>query len=518
MKTLKAKTEKQSLHDVPHRIYDIEIEASKKKPKSIAEDLLQKIAPDLEINPDLSQLKFEQVKDSMLGSHVLYQQQFQGKPISGAWIRVDIDNKGKVYNILNDLVPEPVLKKTESMQANKAASSQTAGTQLTADDVRALALKAIEPSSATTEQILSTELVYYPKDGVPVLAWKVIIDVNRPKAEWKIYFDAVTGGIIDKINILVYANGVGKVFDPNPVVVLNDTSLKDTSVIPDTAYSNIVLNDIDISGLLDGPFVNTKATENRVKSPALKFNFSRNERAFKEVMVYFHIDRAQRYIQELGFNNVLNTSISVNIDGTTDDNSFYSPSSKSLTFGTGGVDDAEDAEVILHEYGHAIQDSQVPGFGASKEAKAMGEGFGDYMSASFFSDKKAASLKPTIGNWDAVAYSGDEPPCLRRMDSNKKYPRDIVGEEHGDGEIWSACLWEIRAAIGRAAADKLIIAHHFLLSPRSGFQDAANALIITDGNLNQGRNESTLRNIFIKRGILPNPGRGNKRAGARYND
>ncbi|TFF37264.1 M36 family metallopeptidase [Mucilaginibacter psychrotolerans] len=518
MKTLKAKIEKQVINDVPHRIYDIEVEASEKAPKNIAEDMLRQIAPDLEISPDLSQLKFDQVKDTILGSHVLYQQQFQGKPISGAWIRVDIDPKGKVYNILNDLVPEPVLKKTERMRANKTVSQQTAEAQLTADDVRALALKAVEPSSATAEQILSTELVYFPKDGIPVLAWKVIIDVNNPKAEWKIYFDAVTGGIIDKINILAYANGVGKVFDPNPVVALNDTGLKETSVIPATAYNDIVLNDIGTSGMLDGPFVNTKATNDRVKSPALKFNFTRNDRAFKEVMVYFHIDRAQRYIQALGFNNVLNTSISVNIDGTTDDNSFYSPSSKSLTFGTGGVDDAEDAEVILHEYGHAIQDNQVPGFGASKEAKAMGEGFGDYMSASFFSDKKSAGLKPTIANWDAVAYSGDEPPCLRRMDSNKKYPRDIVGEEHSDGEIWSACLWEIRAAIGRAAADKLIIAHHFLLSPRSGFQDAANALITTDGNLNQGRNERVLHDIFIKRGILPNPGRGNKRAGARYND
>jgi len=29
-----------------------------------------------------------------------------------------------------------------------------------------------------------------------------------------------------------------------------------------------------------------------------------------------------------------------------------------LRFGKGGVDDAEDAEVILHAYGHAIQDSQ----------------------------------------------------------------------------------------------------------------------------------------------------------------
>ena len=65
--------------------------------------------------------------------------------------------------------------------------------------------------------------------------------------------------------------------------------------------------------------------------------------------------------------------------------------------------------------------------------------------ASFFADLKPQILRPTLGNWDAVSYSGDEPPCLRRLDSNKKYPKDIVGEVHADGEIWSACLWELRA-------------------------------------------------------------------------
>ena len=40
------------------------------------------------------------------------------------------------------------------------------------------------------------------------------------------------------------------------------------------------------------------------------------------------------------------------------DNSFSWDKHDVLRFGKGGVDDAEDAEVILHEYGHAIQDSQ----------------------------------------------------------------------------------------------------------------------------------------------------------------
>ena len=48
-----------------------------------------------------------------------------------------------------------------------------------------------------------------------------------------------------------------------------------------------------------------------------------------------------------------------------------------IRLGKGGVDDAEDGEVILHEYGHAIHFSQNFSF-ASSEAGAISEGFGDY--------------------------------------------------------------------------------------------------------------------------------------------
>jgi hypothetical protein len=128
----------------------------------------------------------------------------------------------------------------------------------------------------------------------------------------------------------------------------------------------------------------------------------------KKLWFIIHIDRIWRHIEELGFDNILTGySIPVNIDGITEDNSFYSPAEKSLTFGTGGVDDAEDADIILPEYGHAILDNQVPGFGESQEAGTISEAFGDYLAASFFADIKPANLRPTIGNWDAVAYSGD---------------------------------------------------------------------------------------------------------------
>jgi hypothetical protein len=40
----------------------------------------------------------------------------------------------------------------------------------------------------------------------------------------------------------------------------------------------------------------------------------------------------------------------------------------------------------------------------------------------------------------------------------------------------------------------------------------------TDQQLNQGRNLTVIRDIFVRRGILPNPKRKNKRAGVRFHD
>jgi Zn-dependent metalloprotease len=512
-KGVKAKVDVHPRYGVPQRFHDVQAPPSKAKPAEIAAGFLKQVASELKIKPDLSQLKFDKVKKSVLGRHVLYQQYHDGKAVSGAWVRVDIDHEGRVYNVQNDLVPEPALAKTRQAEARRVSmrgARRAAAAQLSPDDAKARAVETVAPGRG---EALEAESCFVPHDGVPRAAWKVVVVRRRPRGEWKVYLDAYTGEVLESRSLLKYATARGRVFDPNPVVRLNDTALTDTSPLPTSAYTLVDLPDVDGTGVLDGPFVTTRTTANRIKRTSGKFLFKRKQRAFKEVMVYFHIDRAQRHIQSLGFDNVLAHPIAVNVDGIPDDNSFYSPVTKSLTFGTGGVDDAEDADIILHEYGHAIQDDQVPGFGASHEGGSMGEGFGDFLAASFFADVKAQRLRPAVGSWDAVAYSGDDPPCLRRVDSNKKYPKDLRGEVHDDGEIWSACLWEIRQALGRHTAEKLVIAHHFLLTRTATFESAAQALITADRNLNGGQNETALRDVFIRRGILPNPKRANRRAG-----
>jgi Zn-dependent metalloprotease len=508
---MKAEIEVHPVYGTPQRYYDVDENPSTDPPQKIAEAVLKKIADELGIADDLSQLKFDQVRESVLGRHVLFQQHYAGKPVSRAWVAVDIDPNGRIFQIRNDLIPAAQIAQADERKKAKAQDKA-----LSENEAKAKALEATESTGEPTAKVVEIEQVFLPIDGVPTAAWKTVVVRSNPAREWKVYIDLYSGEVLDKILLIKHRDGRGRVFDPNPVVTLNDTTLEDNSPIPDAAYFEVTLRDLDNSGFLDGKYVSTRNTKNRVQRTDFQFLFQRPDKPFKEVMVYFHIDRAQRYFQELGFTNIVNQAIPVNIDGTRDDNSWYSPVTKSLTFGIGGVDDAEDAEIILHEYGHACQDSIIPGFGGSAEAGAMGEGFGDYLAASFFADRKPERMRPTVGNWDAVAYSGDDPPSLRRLDSTKKYPRDMHNEVHDDGEIWSACLWEIRNAIGGQIADKLIIAHHWGLSPNASFEQAANQLIVSDQQLNAGRNEQTIRDVFVRRGILPNPKRGNKRAGVPF--
>src|SRR5260370_3855245 len=161
---------------------------------------------------------------------------------------------------------------------------------------------------------------------------------------------------------------------------------------------------------------------------------------------------------------IFRAPIAVGADGTEDDNSWFSPHDSSLTFGLGGIDDAEDAEIILHELGHAIQDAICPGFGQSAEAAAMGEGFGDYFSASFFADKKAQHYRTSVGTWDGIKDTAHDPPCVRRGDENITYESFDHGENadvHDNGQIWSATLWDIRTAIQPEIDDRLILESHF---------------------------------------------------------
>ena len=180
--------------------------------------------------------------------------------------------------------------------------------------------------------------------------------------------------------------GTASVFVSNPVEDLNNQSLRDqkdsAAAVPAAAYHTVTLTDLDGSGFLRGRWAEIIGeTGNPAYSPTNTFFYNRSQDEFEQVMAYFWITESQKYIQSLGFGSTRRPvnkepqRLRINQYGV--DNSFATTHKDEIRLGKGGVDDAEDGEVINHEYGHAIHFSQNFAF-ASTEAGSISEGFGDY--------------------------------------------------------------------------------------------------------------------------------------------
>src|SRR5215216_2562388 len=225
-----------------------------------------------------------------------------------------------------------------------------------------------------------------------------------------------TSGVSAGKGGLGLTTGSGQVFLPNPVADLGDQSLTDQKDANypalQPAYHIVQLTNLDGSGYLRGDWVNVLSeTGDPAYSPDNTFIYTRDDDRFEQVMAYYWVTEAQKYIQSLGFGTQFGPinmeSQDVRINQWGQDNSYSWDKHDVLRFGKGGVDDAEDAEVILHEYGHAIQDSQMTpfGFGGSVEAGSIGEGFGDYFAVTV-SDVIAPTADPAcVADWDSVSYT-----------------------------------------------------------------------------------------------------------------
>jgi zinc metalloprotease ZmpB len=312
------------------------------------------------------------------------------------------------------------------------------------------------------------------------------------------------------------STGTAQVFVPNPVQSLGDETLTDQkdsdAAVPAAAYVRVTLTNLDGSGYLRGDWANIAgSTGSLAHSPTNTFVFTRHQDEFEQVMAYYWITESQKYIQSLGFGTkyppVNEESQDVRIDQYGQDNSFETDHPKDeLRFGKGGVDDAEDAEVILHEYGHAIHDGSGFVFG-SEQAGAISEGFGDYWAVDM-SDIQAQKLgvperEPLacVMDWDATSYTSTVPHCLRRLDDNLTYPTDLDGEVHDDGRIWSQALWTINRSIGHVKADTVILKGQIDF-PGTTMPDLASRIVATAQSLYGSSVAGKVRAAFQARGIL----------------
>jgi len=300
------------------------------------------------------------------------------------------------------------------------------------------------------------------------------------------------------------------IFAPNPVVSagppgqsLTDNKDADYQALTDELVE-VVLTNLDGSGYLVGDWANVRSSTGPLAFETDEsFLYTRHDDRFEQVMAYYWVTQSQLYIQSLGFGtafdpiNMESQDVRINTWGV--DNSYSWDKHDVLRFGTGGVDDAEDADVILHEYGHSMHDSQVPGFGLGPEAGAIGEGFGDYWAATVAQVFAPAADPACVADWDSVSYTSGTPHCLRRLDTTLMYP-DLDGRIHRDGQVWSHALWNIRTSLGNVLADTIILRAQFEFAPDTTMRQAAEATVTIAALYGVA---AQVQAAFVDRGILP---------------
>lgn len=489
---------------------------------------LEQSSDELELKADEKSLKLTQDVTTPTGRVVRFQQMHEGIPVVDASIVVQLDKSNRVKQL--DLEHQPT----------RLADTPAADTKLTA---KAASKKALDALGQPTlrQKMNAPEPVYYPTSQGLRLAYMVLIPTQQPLHDWRIIVDAFTGEILEQKDLIVYIDGQGLVFDPNPVVTANNNTFRDpdatvaTCGFAGTARATIdaervtrTLRDITLSGgthRLEGPFARarnfgTPATNPPEEANANNFNYSSQDDPFEWVNVYYHIDTLQRYIQSLGITTANDRQTEYDAHDNSINAAWYSPIDRGLHFSDSGPcrpDRGEDGHVVFHEYGHAMQDNQVPGWGATNpttgraETRAMGEGFGDTQACVFFATFGGGYEREVFEQWVFGDQGG-----LRRVDGTKVYPTNWTSSEHANGEIWSAALWNIYRTIGGdsmvlaerlAARDALlktvILSHHRLLASAS-MPDGAEAVMNENAELDDYRGQHLIQmlNSFHDRGLL----------------
>jgi subtilisin-like proprotein convertase family protein len=157
-----------------------------------------------------------------------------------------------------------------------------------------------------------------------------------------------------------------------------------------------------------------------------------------------------------------------------------------------------DPTVVYHENTHGVSNRLVGGGSTAClggiQSGGMGEGWGDFMAASFLND-------PVIGAY----VTGNATVGIRRASmANSKFTyaniKDgTLTEVHDAGEIWAATLFDVRKKLGAAITEPIVIQGMKLTPCNPTMLQARDGIIAADAQLNQGANRCAIFAAFAGR-------------------
>ncbi len=507
-------------NEVPAAVYQLNYKVNADSPEKMARQFLQENNELLHLQSNLNDLRYTGTRETPGGYHVHFTQYIGDLPVEKSDINVTINRNNAVMFISSGY----------KVQYGTKNIVNPANLRISADDALATAKNYLGVSQNISFQKKET-VIYYNKGTFTPVQKINIIPSEGITGDWEILVDANSGEIIKAVDNACYyggdgvnfVDGSGWVFDPDPIshatTTYGSTGFVDNNdADSDSLTANLedrVLHDITFDGSvysLAGPYAEIKDFEapntGLHTNSTSDFHFTRNSDNFEAVNVYFHIDHSMRYINEtLGFNLLpFQYTGGVRFDPhglNGDDNSHYLPSAGSIAYGDGGVDDAEDFGVVIHELGHGIHDWLTNG--NLSQVEGLSEGCGDYWASSYLRSTGYWTPSDPSYNWVFV-WDGHNPFWPGRITNyTAHYPEGLTGTIHTDGQIWASSLMSVYDLIGRSATDSDFLEALSMTSGGSTQQDAAYAFLTADQTLFGGVNVPSISQVFQDRGYIDSP-------------
>ncbi len=479
-------------------------------PEEAARASLRQEAQRLGIHQPEEELRFLRKRQTPGGTHVIFQQVVGDIPVYRRTVTVSLNRALEPTMIVSAY--RPLTTPRHTIPTHRAEEL----------------LQEVDRLFPTPKRVSEPQLLFYPSKH-PVLVWRWVVWPESPRGEWEVLIRADTGTPLLVRNQALQRkpqeDGQGMVFDPDPLTTSghdysppyvdnNDADVPELNAQRITVTLRDLGTDADGRYILSGPYVQITgetAHGSVVYTPPAEmqpdaFMYTRANDHFEAVNAYYHIDRSQRYVQNLGFTDIHNYPLRVNPHGEGNaDNSQYYPDLDFLSLGDGGIDDGEDASVLLHEYAHALLSASTPGLLSTYEGRAFQEGWADYWAASYLRELSESGRVPPFDWRELFRWDGNNGSWQGRyLQHTGRYPEDMTYQNiYADGLLWAATLMEIYDEVGRTVCDRLNLQSHAYLNGSSfAFTDAARALIQADRDLYDGAHMNTLLRILGNRGFV----------------
>ena len=459
-------------------------------------------------------------------AHLVFTQTLNGVDVFEGQIKFTLGKSGEVIQVgCGDVMPGLVLSATPRIRPEDAETEARASVRA---ETRGTILRA-------------PELVIFPLDAsIARLAYRLFLEVDANQL-YEMVVDAEDRKVLFRHNAYVFA-GQARVWTQSPSVGTRQLVTFPEGWLPPTGTvttGNNVDTFIDADGNDKADALNTdEVLGGRPTSATQTFDFAfgdgtvsvnpRNFKASAATNLFYFVNTAHDFYYSLGFTEMSGNFQTDNFGkggsgndaviaeaqyGGFTNNASFGPTPEGIpprmrmgifTHGTSAstddLDSDYDGQIAIHEYGHGVSNRLVGG-GTSTgclnhiQSGAMGEGWSDYFSISFYNN-------PVAGGYAAqnVVHG------LRRQSyEGYTFTYEDIGnagyEVHNDGEIWAATLWDLRTALGQAVTDRLVVNGLKGTPCHPSMTDARDAILSADLATNGGIHRAAIWTVFAKHGM-----------------